>query len=76
MAIIETGAGSFFNVPNDGPYPVLEWPFGGLPTISTDIAVMAVFLFLFLCGFVIHLVLLFINLVRGRFIVQFLMTCK
>jgi hypothetical protein len=49
MAIIVTGAGSFVGVPDGGPYPVLEWPLGGLSTIGTDIPVMAVFLFLFFC---------------------------
>jgi hypothetical protein len=76
MAIIVTGAGSFVGVPDGGPYPVLEWPLGGLSTIGTDIPVMAVFLFLFFCGFIIHLILLFVNLARGRFIVQFLMACR
>jgi hypothetical protein len=76
MAIIVTGGRPIFGIGVNGPYPPLDWPFGGFPTISTDIAIMSVFLFLFLIGFVLHLALFFVNLVRGRFIVQFLMTCK
>jgi hypothetical protein len=76
MAIIVTGGRPIFGIGVNGPYPPLDWPFGGFPTISTDIAIMAVFLFLFLIGLIIHLALFFVNLVRGRFIVQFLMTCK
>jgi hypothetical protein len=76
MAIIVSGGVPLVGIDSNGPYPPLDWPFGGFSTISTDIAIMAIFLFLFLIGFVIHLALFFVNLVRGRFIVQFLMTGK
>src|ERR1700760_2610407 len=76
MAIIVTGGRPIFGIGVNGPYPPLDWPFGGFPTISTDIAIMSVFLFLFLIGFIIHIALFFVNLFRGRFIVQFLMTCE
>lgn len=75
MVVIVTGGGTF-NVGNDGPFPPLDQPFGGFPTISTDIAIMAIFLFFFLIALVVHVILFFVNIVRGRFIVQFLMTRK
>jgi hypothetical protein len=63
--------------PQQAPYPPLEWPFGGFPTIHYDIPVMAVLLFLFFVAFLIHLGLMGVNLMRrGGFIVSSLITCK
>ncbi|KAF2671879.1 hypothetical protein BT63DRAFT_476718 [Microthyrium microscopicum] len=54
-----------------GPYPPLEWPLGGFPNIQIDVAVMSVFLFLFLIAAFLHLFLFFANIVRGhRFIIS------
>jgi hypothetical protein len=51
---------------NGGPYPPMVWVLGGLPTISTDVPIMAVFLFLFIIAAIIHLAILIINLFRGH----------
>jgi len=57
------------------PYPPTDWPLGGLPSIRIDVAVMAVFLFLFLIGLVLHLALLAASVLRrGGFVLHSLMS--
>jgi len=56
------------------PYPPTTAGLGGLPTVSLDVPICAVFLFLFLIGAVCHMTILQINQRRGhKFIISGMM---
>jgi len=76
MAII-FGGGRVFSAPNGGPYPPLTYPFGGFPTISTDIAIMSIFILFFFIGLILHGALLAASMLRrGGFVLHSLMSCR
>jgi hypothetical protein len=54
----------------------LTYPFGGFPTISTDIAIMSIFILFFFIGLCLHVALLAASVLRrGGFVLHSLMSC-
>ena len=52
--------------PPGPPYPPTTASLGGVPTVSLDVPITAVFLFLFVCGAIAHMTILQINMRRGH----------